>query len=138
MQFTRISLLGISYIVIKGEKLQTRRPRQFLGTGHMVFSQPLTRKTLRNFYLYIFFHFVSRVMPFYTKINSLSLSLKPSSLTALIKLSLHTANKRMFGSSTHATVRVQKVNMNRRLPQMWPLQGRSQNGGGKEGNCSPL
>ena len=44
-----LSLLGISYIVIKGERLQTRRPRQFLVTGHMVFSQPLTRKTLRNF-----------------------------------------------------------------------------------------
>ena len=44
-----LSLLGMSYIVIKGERLQTRRPRQFLGTGHMIFSQPLTRKTLRNF-----------------------------------------------------------------------------------------
>ena len=75
MQF--ISLLDISYIVIKGERLQTRRPLQFLETGHTVFSQPLTRMKLRNFLLYIyrfFIRFVSRVMLFYTK-NKLSLSL---------------------------------------------------------------
>ena len=54
-----IRLLGITYVVNKGTRLQTRRPRQFLGTGHMVFSQPLTRKTLRNFLhtFYLFFSF---------------------------------------------------------------------------------
>ena len=69
-----ITLLGISYIVNKGERLQTRRPRQFLGSGHMVFSQPLTRKTLRNFLHIFFFHFVSRVAPFCSK-NKLSFAL---------------------------------------------------------------
>ena len=63
-----------SYIVIRAKRLHTRRLRHFLGTGHMVFSQPLTRKTLHNFLFYtnhFFFHFVSRVVPFCTKISSL-------------------------------------------------------------------
>ena len=39
----------VIYMVVIGEWLQTRRPRKLLGTGHMVFSQSLTRKTLRFF-----------------------------------------------------------------------------------------